>query len=253
MPITAANSGAVDTLRQRVLDFLAQRRSQGEYRVIDVGGRYNPWADEHADAYVDLFPTDASGKKIFVGNICEADVWQEIRESGQRFDFSICTHVLEDIRDPFFVARQLASISRAGYVSVPTKHSEMANVESKFYLGYCHHRWVYTVRELDGEPKMLALAKMPVLGYFNNRLRPMLKLIHFFGRWTIMAKVERRLGIFPGGGTVDWVDKSLVGHHTELGVWWDESLPIEAILDDYSGETCLELADLYRDQLRNGI
>ena len=253
MPITAAEAGSVDTLRQRVLDHLATKRAAGEYRVIDVGGRYNPWADEHTDAYVDLFPTESSGKTIFVGNICESAVWEAIEASGNRFDFSICTHVLEDIRDPFFVASRLAKISTAGYVSVPTKHSEMANVESKFYLGYCHHRWVYTVRPVDGQPKMLGLAKMPILGYFNNRYRPILKLIHFFGRATLLAKVERRLGIFPGGGTVDWVDRSLVGHHTELGVWWDTSLPIEAILDDYSGETCLELADLYRHQLREGV
>ena len=253
MAIIAADTGAVEALRQRVLDHLAEKRSRGEFRVIDVGGRYNPWADEHTDAYVDLFPTDSSGKKIFVGNICRPEVWDDIRQTGQPFDFSICTHVLEDIRDPFFVAQQLASISKAGYVSVPTKHSEMANVESRFYLGYCHHRWVYTVREIDGAQKMLALAKMPVLGYFNNRFRPILKLIHLFGRWTIGAKIERRLGIFPGGSTVDWIDKSLVGHHTELGVWWDTELPLEAILDDYSGETCLELADLYRHQLRDGI
>ena len=51
----------MDILRQGVLGFLAERRSQGDYRVIDVGGRYNPWADEHADAYIDLFPTDSSG------------------------------------------------------------------------------------------------------------------------------------------------------------------------------------------------
>lgn len=253
MAITAADAGAVDTLRQRVLDHLAEQRKQGDFRVIDVGGRYNPWADEYTDVYVDLFPTDSSGKKIFVGNICRPEVWAEVRQSGRLFDFSICTHVLEDIRDPFFVAQQLASISKAGYVSVPTKHSEMANVESNFYLGYCHHRWLYTVRQVAGVQKMLALAKMPVVGYFNNRFRPILKLIHLFGRWTIMAKVERRLGIFPGGGSIDWIEKNLVGHHTELGVWWDQDLPLEAILDDYSGETCLELADLYRHQMREGI
>lgn len=124
----------------------------------------------------------------------------------------------------------------------------MANVDSKFYLGYCRHRWVYTVRELDGELKMLALAKMPVLGYINHRFRSLLKLIHFLGRWTIMAKVERRLGIFPGGSTVDWVDRGLIGHHTELGVWWDESLPIEAILDTtparpvWSWPICIEIS-----------
>ena len=253
MPITAAAAGAVESLRRPVLEHLAEKRRDGEFRVIDVGGRYNPWADEHTDAYVDLFPTDSAGKQVFVGNICHEEVWKQILDSGDRFDFSICTHVLEDIRDPFFVAARLAQISKAGYVSMPTKHSEMANVESKFYLGYCHHRWIYTVRPVAGVKTLVALAKMPVLGYFNNRYRPVLKLIHFFGRSLLLAKVERRLGIVPGGGTARWIDKDLVGHDTELGVWWSHDLPIQAVLDDYSGETCLELADLYRDQLREGI
>lgn len=252
MPITAADSGAVSTLRQRVLDYLAEKRAASEFRVIDVGGRYNPWADEHTDAYVDLFPTDSSDRNIYVGNICKPDVWDEIRADGP-FDFSICTHVLEDVRDPFFVAAQLQSISKAGFVSVPTKHSELSNVESRFYLGYCHHRWVFTVRPEDGEQKMVAVGKFPVVQYFNNRFRPLLKLVHFVGRWTIMAKIERRLGIFPGGGRPTWIDKSLVGHDTELAVWWDDDLPLEVLHDDYSGETCLAAADLYRDDLRDGI
>jgi hypothetical protein len=252
MPIIRAATGTVEDLRRLVLDHLAERRRAEEFRVIDVGGRYNPWADESTDAYVDLFPTDSAGKTIFVGNICSEEVWEEIRAAGP-FDFSICTHVLEDIRDPFFVARRLAAISKAGYVSVPTKHSELANVESRFYLGYCHHRWVFTVRGEGDMQRMIALAKLPVVGYFNNKLRPVMKVVHFFGRWLIMAKIQRRLGIFPGGGGIDWIDHRLVGHHTELGVWWQDELPLEVVNDDYSGETCLELADLYRHALREGI
>ena len=57
----------------------------------------------------------------------------------------------------------------------------------------------------------------------------------------------------PGGGGVDWIDHGLVGHHTELGVWWRRELPLEVVNDDYSGETCLELADLYRHTLREGL
>jgi hypothetical protein len=252
MPITAANTGTVEELRGPVLHHLRQRRKAGDFRVIDVGGRYNPWADESTDAYVDLFPTEAEGKESFVGNICRPDVWATVRDRGL-FDFSICTHVLEDVRDPFFVAEQLATISSSGYVSVPTKHSELANVESRFYLGYCHHRWIFTVRPKGGQAKMIAVAKLPVVQYFNNKLRPILKIVHLLGRWLIMAKIQRRLGIFPGGSDVDWIDRNLVGHHTELGVWWDRDLPLEALMDDYSGETCLELADLYRHQLRDGI
>ncbi len=252
MPITAADTGAVEVLRGRVLDYLAERRHEGEFKVIDVGGRYNPWANRHTDAYVDLFPTETDDKRVFVGNICTEEIWEKIAAEGP-FDFSICTHVLEDIRDPFFVARQLAKISKAGFVSVPTKHSELSNVESRFYLGYCHHRWIFTVRGDGDSRRMIGVGKMPVVGYFNNRFRPVLKLIHLFGRWIIGAKIERRLGIFPGGGRPTWIDRKLVGHDQELAVWWQDELPLEPLMDDYSGETCLHLADLYRHAIRDGL
>lgn len=257
MPITAAEAGAVETLRGRVLEYLAARRRESAFRVIDVGGRYNPWADEHTDAYVDLFPTEAGDEKtVYVGNICTDEVWEKIERHTAwegKFDFSICTHVLEDVRDPFFVARRLAKISKAGFVSVPTKHSELSNVESRFYLGYCHHRWIFTVQGEGDDRRMIGVGKMPVVGYFNNRFRPILKMFHLLGSWTVGAKINRRLGIFPGGGRPRWIDKSLVGHDQELAVWWDEELPLEPLADDYSGETCLHLADLYTETIRGGI
>ena len=65
---------------------------------------------------------------------------------------------------------------------------------------------------------MIGVGKMPVVGYFNNRFRPILKLFHLLGSWTVGAKINRRLGIFPGGGRPSWIDKSLVGHDQELAV-----------------------------------
>ncbi|MDX1502449.1 MAG: hypothetical protein R3325_08790 [Thermoanaerobaculia bacterium] len=253
MPITRAEAAPVSVLRDGVLRRLAARRAEDpSLKVIDVGGCYKPWADEQVDAYVDLRPGD-TGKRVFVGDICAPEVWAEIEASGQRYDISICSHVLEDVRDPAFVVEKLQRISRSGYVATPTKHTELSNVESSHYLGYCHHRWLFTARESEGATALLAVAKFPVVGYFNRRRRPLLRLIHLLGRWTLAAKAQRRLGVFPAGGGVEWVRRDLVGHDVELGVEWEGDLPFAFLGGDYAGDSCLETADLYRELLRDGV
>ena len=36
------------------------------------------------------------------------------------FDFSICSHTLEDVRDPIVITSELARVSKAGYIEVPS-------------------------------------------------------------------------------------------------------------------------------------
>ena len=38
------------------------------YTVIDIGGRFNPWADELVDVYVDIYPFETD-KKLYVGDV----------------------------------------------------------------------------------------------------------------------------------------------------------------------------------------
>jgi 2-polyprenyl-3-methyl-5-hydroxy-6-metoxy-1,4-benzoquinol methylase len=61
------------------------------------------------------------------------------------FDFVICTHVLEDIRDPVFVMRQLRRVARAGFIAMPHEHFEVTNNESRFLTGCSHRRWICTI------------------------------------------------------------------------------------------------------------
>ena len=265
MPIVRADIDAVELLRQRVLDRLArERRERATFTVLDVGGGANAWADSQVDAYVDIVPF-ATDRRLFLGDVCRPAVWdeiaQEVEHRGARYDFSICTHVLEDVRDPFFVARQLARVSAAGFVSMPTKHTELSHVDSTAYLGYCHHRWIYTVRDEPAEgvagaasrQTLVAMAKLPIVDYFNRAGRPGRWLAHRLGRWSSGAKLARRLKLSPGGAGIDWLDQSRAGHHLELGVEWRDDLPFFALNDDYAGASCMELADLYRVHLARGL
>ncbi len=259
MPIADAEVARNAEVRARVLADLERRREEDpSFAVLDVGGGANAWADPVVTAYVDIVPF-ATERELFLGDVCQPGVWDEVAAAverrGRRFDFSICTHVLEDVRDPLFVARQLVRVSAAGFVSVPTKHSELSHVESGAYLGYCHHRWIYTVRPRAGgsEPRLAALAKLPVVEYFNSRRRPWRKLLHLVGRWPLAARAERRLGVFPAGPGVDWVDRSRAGHGWELAFRWRDDFAFDLINGDFAGTSCLELADLYRHELRAGL
>jgi hypothetical protein len=61
--------------------------------------------------------------------------------------FCICSHLLEGVRDPIFVRGQLARTFRHRYIAMPNKHVEFSHCQSKRYLGYCHHRWIFTLTD----------------------------------------------------------------------------------------------------------
>jgi SAM-dependent methyltransferase len=59
------------------------------------------------------------------------------------FDFVVCSHTLEDIRDPVFLCSELNRVGRRGYLETPSMLAELAfGVESRVYAGYYHHRWL---------------------------------------------------------------------------------------------------------------
>lgn len=119
-----------ENIREQVIRYLKDKKNHNPgYRVIDVGGRRNSWCNEYVDAYVDIQPFKTS-KKLFVGNINEVEVWNEIRKF--QFDFSICTHTLEDIRRPDFGISNLISVSKAGFIATPNKHTELSCIESVY-------------------------------------------------------------------------------------------------------------------------
>jgi len=80
------------------------------------------------------------------------------------FDFSFCSHFLEDVRDPVAVLRELSRVSRAGYIETPTRareifmttrHPRLAGwLGHKIEIGFSHHRWY--VESFHGQFRFLA-------------------------------------------------------------------------------------------------
>lgn len=130
-------------------------------KVVDVGGGASPFP--RADYVIDSVPFEARGTGS-AGSIHELldvppryspNTWIQLDVCDRRpwpfddkaFDFAVCSHLLEDLRDPIWVCSELRRIARAGYVEVPSRVEEQSlGVEHPRYAGYYHHRWLITVR-----------------------------------------------------------------------------------------------------------
>jgi ubiquinone/menaquinone biosynthesis C-methylase UbiE len=77
-------------------------------------------------------------------DICDRDPWPFA--DGQ-FDFAICSHTLEDVRDPVWVCSELTRVARAGYVEVPSRLEEQAWGVAGEWVGWSHHHWLCDVGE----------------------------------------------------------------------------------------------------------
>lgn len=136
-----------------------------------MGGGAAPFA--RADHVIDALPFDEagasagesgpSGQRRFTGaswtrlDLCERRPWPF---PDKAFDFAVCSHVLEDVRDPVWVCSELSRIARAGYVETPSRVAEQSRgVESPRYAGFCHHRWLVsrhgTALEFRHKPHLL--------------------------------------------------------------------------------------------------
>jgi hypothetical protein len=126
----------------------------GEELVLDVGGWGSPW--ERADWVIDLMPYETRGlydstdpaKERFSADtwvrrdICDHEPWPFA--DGQ-FAFAVCSHTLEDLRDPIRVCAELNRVARAGYVEVPSRLEEQSWGVIGDHVGWSHHRWLVEI------------------------------------------------------------------------------------------------------------
>lgn len=145
-----------DGSRDDVIEYIQQNKSMRTFNVVDVGGSAGGWSSPYVDAIVDFVdvPGNTNNRiKHFKCDITHPDGWEELLlyvENNGKFDFCICTHTLEDIMNPVYVAEQIQKIAKEGYVAVPSKYRELSRFEkgSGGYRGYIHHRWIFNM--VDG-------------------------------------------------------------------------------------------------------
>ena len=144
-------------------------RLEPQHLVLDVGGWASPF--NRAQWILDAQPFETRGfYRTFGGppsqggdrewfnrdtwvqrDICSRDRWPF---ADQQFDFAICSHTLEDLRDPLWVCAELMRVARAGYIEVPSRSFESCiGVERPGQAGLSHHRCLVDIA--DGRIRFL--------------------------------------------------------------------------------------------------
>jgi len=171
---------------QRVLSSL-----RDEDLVLDVGGWASPF--NRAQWVVDSQPWETRGfYRTFGGpasqggdrewftretwvqrDICDHQPWPF---ADNQFDFVICSHTLEDVRDPLRVCAEMIRVARGGYIEVPSRVWESTlGVEHPRMAGLSHHRWMV---DIEGT---------------RVRFHPKYHLLHADWRFSLPARHLRRL------------------------------------------------------------
>lgn len=124
-------------------------------RVLDVGGATEVFP--RADAVIDAqdYERRTRGQLAelrehftrdtwYVGDVCSPQVWRHFGDKS--FDFVICSHTLEDVRDPLFVCAEMIRVGKAGYIECPSRFRECAKTRAEdIHSGWNHHRWIVDV------------------------------------------------------------------------------------------------------------
>ena len=146
------------------------RQLNPNYSVIDIGGHREGWSKQVANLIVDI-QSPASETTIPL-DICMPWAWDQLQAlveiRGEKFDYAICTHTLEDIYDPIITLRRLSWIAHKGIITMPSLRTELSHVENASWLGYIHHRWIFD----QVDQKMLVMPKLPFLeARYHNQIQ----------------------------------------------------------------------------------
>jgi hypothetical protein len=145
----------LDSSRLRIL-----RELESDDLVLDVGAGANPF--ERADWVIDLMPYESRG--LYGSH--DRDLERFTDETWVRRDIcAICSHTLEDVRDPVWVCEELIRVARAGYLETPSRLEEQTFGVQGPWVGWGHHHWlvetgddeiefVYKHQILHGRPEM---------------------------------------------------------------------------------------------------
>jgi hypothetical protein len=131
--------------------------------VLDIGGWACPF--NRANYVIDAMPYETRGFYRSLGwaasqggdtEYFNRDRWIQrdlcAREPfpfrDKEIDFVICSHTLEDIRDPLWVCSEMIRVAKRGYIEVPSRVAESCRGwESPRIAGVSHHRWLIEIED----------------------------------------------------------------------------------------------------------
>ncbi len=136
-------------------------RLQPDDMVLDVGGWACPF--NRANWVIDAEPYETRGfYRTFGGRASQggeeewfsAETWVRHDICGRapfpfpdkHFDFVVCSHTMEDVRDPLAVCAEILRVGKGGYIEVPSRAFESTRgIERPNLAGLSHHRWLIDI------------------------------------------------------------------------------------------------------------
>lgn len=126
--------------------------------VLDVGGWAHPLS--RADWVIDLMPYETRGlygepdpdperfdsESWVTRDICDHRPWPF---EDDQFDFVVCSHTLEDVRDPIWVCAEINRVGKAGYIEVPARIQEQTRGVHGPWVGWSHHHWLIDIEGME--------------------------------------------------------------------------------------------------------
>jgi len=166
--------------------------------VLDIGGWGRPLT--RADWVMDLMPYETRGllgsngplperftKQTWIErDICDREPYPF---ADKQLDFVVCSHTLEDVRDPIWVCDEMVRIAKAGYIEVPSRLEEQSYGFQGPWAGWSHHRWLIELN--DGRLEFV----------FKH------SVVH-----------NRRSDRFPRG-----FERALTAEERVVALWWENS------------------------------
>lgn len=137
--------------------------------VVDIGGWAQPFT--RSNYVIDLMPYQTRGIFGRVGPEQEhftSETWLKLDVctdplpfADKSVDYLLCSHTLEDLRDPVRVCREINRVAKAGYIEVPSRAMESIwRLEHPGYPGYYHHHWLV---EVDPDQRLTFRFKTPLM------------------------------------------------------------------------------------------
>lgn len=129
-------------------DFVKSYIQEKGYKTIDVGASAMYWSYPECKFVADSLIISKEGTTFFNINLENKNTWNELLEHVEKngkFDFSICSHTLEDVFNPLELINLLKSISVSGFVAIPSKYDEFSFLYENKYRGNAHHKQFFDV------------------------------------------------------------------------------------------------------------
>lgn len=197
-----------------------QKNLDSNYRIIDIGGakeKHYPQKFSFIDYVLDLNSADTKATNLVSirGDINEESSFIEVEDyvkNNGKFEYSLCTHTLEDIRNPQLVIKKLTQISKAGLISFPSKYLELSRFEKPYlFRGFHHHRWIFVIKE----NKITAIPKVNMIEH---------KILNF-----VEKKYQDSIG--------------------ELYIEWKEEIDFNTLNNDWLGPTHIDIFEKIKNHL----